>query len=107
VTFEIVAAPEAAQALGALPGHQRALVRDTINRRLRHEPTKVSKSRIKRLRGLSQPQYRLRVGDIRVFYDVTETTVHVLAIIPKAQAQAWLEEEGTPRPGGGTGADEG
>ena len=51
-----------------------------------HEPTKVSKSRIKRLRGLSQPQYRLRVGDIRVFYDVTETTVHVLAIIPKAQA---------------------
>jgi mRNA-degrading endonuclease RelE of RelBE toxin-antitoxin system len=72
-----------------------------------HEPTKVSKSRIKRLRGLSQPQYRLRVGDIRVFYDVTETTVQVLAVIPKAQAQAWLEEEGTPRPGGGTGEDEG
>jgi hypothetical protein len=42
------------------------VVRDTISRHLRHEPTKVSKSRIKRLRGLSQPQYRLRVGDIRV-----------------------------------------
>ena len=100
-------APEAAQALAALSGHQRALVTDTINRHLRHEPTKVSKSRIKRLRGLSQPQYRLRVGDIRVFYDVTETTVQVLAIIPKAQAQAWLEQEGPPGPGGGPGAGEG
>jgi mRNA interferase RelE/StbE len=107
MTFEIVVAPDAARVLRKLPGHERALVTETINRHLRHEPTKVSKSRIKRLRGLSQPQYRLRVGDIRVFYDVTETTVQVLAIIPKAQAQAWLKEEGTPRPNGGTGAGEG
>jgi mRNA interferase RelE/StbE len=107
MTFEIVVAPDAAQVLRTLPGHERALVKDTINRHLRHEPTKVSKSRIKRLRGLSQPQYRLRVGDIRVFYDVTETTVHVLAIIPKGQAQAWLDEEGTPGSVGGTGGGEG
>jgi len=58
-------------------------------------PEKVSKSRIKRLRGLSQPQYRLRVGDIRVFYDVTETQVEVLAVVSKAEAQAWLNEQGT------------
>jgi len=51
----------------ALPAHVRAEVRDAIEVHLRHEPTKVSKSRIKRLRGLSQPQFRLRVGDIRVF----------------------------------------
>src|SRR5216684_2954283 len=107
MAFDIVLAPEAARVLRKLPGHERALVTDTIDRHLRHEPTKVSKSRIKRLRGLSQPQYRLRVGDITVFYDVTETTVQVLAIIPKAQAQAWLGEEGTPGPGGGTGTSEG
>src|ERR1700686_2126576 len=105
MTFEIVVAPDAAQVLRKLHGHGRALVTDTINRHLRHEPTKVSKSRIKRLRGLSQPQYRLRVGDIRVFYDVTETTVEILAIIEKQEAQAWLDEEGTPsargRPGQG------
>ena len=72
---------------------------------LTHEPTKVSKSRIKRLRGLSQPQYRLRVDDIRVFYDVTETQVQVLAIVTKAEAQSWLDEEGTPTQGGqGRGA---
>jgi len=101
MAFDIVLAPEAAHVLRKLRGHERALVKATINRHLRHEPTKVSKSRIKRLRGLSQPQYRLRVGDIRVFYDVTETAVEVLAIVPKAQAQAWLAAEGTPSPGGG------
>lgn len=74
-----------------------------LERQLRNEPTKVSKSRIKRLRGLSQPQYRLRVGDIRVFYDVTEKTVEVLAIVTKGEAQAWLDEEGTPAPGGSAG----
>ncbi len=62
---------------------------------LRHEPTKTSKTRIKRLRGLSRPQYRLRVGDdIRVFYDVTEDTVEVLAIVPKSEANEWLERYG-------------
>jgi len=103
MTFDIVLAPEAARVLRKLPGHERVLVKDTIDRHLRHEPTKISKSRIKRLRGLSQPQYRLRVGDIRVFYDVTETAVEVLSIIPKAQAQAWLAAKGTPSPGGGAG----
>jgi len=30
-----------------------------------------------------------------VFYDVTGTTVEILAIVSKAQAQAWLDEKGT------------
>jgi len=64
---------------------------------------KVSKSRIKRLRGLDRPQFRLRVDEVRVFYDVQESTVQVLAIVPKAQADAWLEAEGTPSKAGGTG----
>lgn len=29
--------------------------------------------------GVSHPQFRLRVGDIRGFYDVAEDTVEVLA----------------------------
>jgi mRNA-degrading endonuclease RelE of RelBE toxin-antitoxin system len=74
---------------------------------LRHEPTKVSKSRIKRLRGLDQPQYRLRVDEIRVFYDVTETSVEVLAIVSKAEAQDWLDQEAAPGPPRGSGRGEG
>ena len=76
-------------------------VKDAIEVHLRHAATKVSKSRIKRLRGLSQPQYRLRVADVRVFYDVTETEVEILAIVHKDEAQAWLDEEGTPTESGG------
>ena len=56
----------------------------------------MSKSRIKRLRGLSQPQYRLRVGEVRVFYDVTGTAVEILAIVTKEEAAGWLAEHGTP-----------
>ena len=31
---------------------------------------------------------------MRVFYDVTETTVEVLAIVTKPDAEAWLERIG-------------
>ena len=94
--FELILAPEAAKALLRLSARRRAEVRDALERHLRFEPTKTSKSRIKRLRGMSQPQYRLRVNDIRVFYDVTETAVEILAIIEKSEAQEWLHEAGTP-----------
>jgi len=100
---EVVLAPEAAKAYGALPANRRAEVRDAIERHLKHAPTQVSKSRIKRLRGLSQPQYRLRVGEVRVFYDVTRQAVAVLAIVTKAEAASWLAEHGAPGAPGGAG----
>src|SRR6266550_7812817 len=107
MAFEIVLAPAAATVLKNLAVPVRTGVVKAIDEHLTHQPTKVSKSRIKRLRGLSQPQYRLRVGDIRVFYDVTETQVQVLAIVTKADAQAWLDQQGTPvkdePEGGGVG----
>ena len=101
--FEVILAPEAVKSLRRLQAHIRAEMKDALEVHLRHEPTKVSKSRIKRLRGLRQPQFRLRVGDIRVFYDVTETAVEILAIVEKHEAQGWLNEEGTPAAGGSTG----
>jgi mRNA-degrading endonuclease RelE of RelBE toxin-antitoxin system len=105
--YEIVLAPGAVRSLRQLAADRRALVRDALERHLRFEPTKISKSRIKRLRGLSRPQYRLRVGETRVFYDVTETAVEVLAIVSKEEAQAWLDAEGAPEAGGGPGAGQG
>ena len=74
---------------------------------LRHEPRKVSKSRIKRPKGIAKPQYRLRVGETRVFYDVRDETVEVLAIVAKRQAETWIQAEGTPQPDGGAGEGEG
>jgi len=105
--FEIVLAPQAVEGLQALRADVQSGVRDAIELHLRQEPTKLSKSRIKRLRGLDRPQYRLRVNEVRVFYDVTETTVEVLAIIPKEQAEARLAEEATPTSPGGPGEGEG
>ena len=92
--YEIILAPEAAEDLGGLKANPRAEVREGIEMHLRHEPEKVSRSRIKRLRKLSQPQYRLRIGDVRVFYDVSEKSVEVLAIVLKPEAATWLAKHG-------------
>ena len=105
--FEIVLAPAAVKELRSLRADIRARVRDAIELHLRHEPKRLSKSRIKRLRSLDRPQYRLKVDEVRVFYDVTEATVEVLAIVPKAQAAAWLAEKAPPAASGGSGQGEG
>ena len=92
--FEILLAPEAIEDLRRLEPDVRSGVRAAIELHLRHEPSKVSRSRIKRLRGLSRPQFRLRVGDVRVFYDVVGTAVQVLAVVAKTTAADWLAELG-------------
>ena len=92
--FEIILAPEAVQDLKRLQAHERATVRDALEKHLRHEPTKTSRSRIKRLRGLSRPQFRLRVGEIRLFYDVVGNRVEVLAVVAKSLAAEWLRDLG-------------
>ena len=92
--FEIVLAPEAARTMKALPVFHRAAIRDALETHLRREPAKTSKSRIKRLRGLSQPQFRLRVDEFRVFYDINGQEVQVLAIVSKEETEAWLAEYG-------------
>jgi mRNA-degrading endonuclease RelE of RelBE toxin-antitoxin system len=94
--FEILLAPEAVEDLRSLKADVRAEVREAIEKHLRHEPEKESRSQIKRLGGLSQPQYRLRVGEIRVFYDVLKSQVQVLAIVLKEEATKWLSEAGRP-----------
>lgn len=94
--YEVLLAPEAVEDLRALEANLRAEVREAMEAHLRHEPKKTSKSRIKRLRGRSRPQYRLGVGEVRVFYDVTGDTVEVLAIVAKSEAEAWLARFGSP-----------
>ncbi len=87
---EIVLAPLAVEDLERLSARWRAMVRDALENHLRRQPAKVGKARIKRLRGVRRPRYRLRVDDIR------ERTVEVLAVVPKTEAAAWLQEMGEP-----------
>lgn len=46
------------------------------------------------LRGVSRPEYRVSVGEFRIFYDVKDAEVEVLAIVPKPRASEWLERYG-------------
>ena len=92
--YEIIFAPEAAEDLQQLKANIRTVVRASLQQYLRHQPELVSKSRIKRLRGMTHPQYRLRVDEIRVYYDVGQSTVEILAIVGKKEADAWLTQFG-------------
>jgi mRNA interferase RelE/StbE len=94
--FDVILAPEAVVDLKGFKANDRAEVRAAIETHLRHEPRKTSRSRIKRLRGVSSPQFRLRVGEVRVFYDVSGGVVEVLAIVAKSQAGSWLARFGSP-----------
>jgi mRNA-degrading endonuclease RelE of RelBE toxin-antitoxin system len=89
--YELIFAPEALQDLKRLSARDRSNVLDNIERHLRYTPDRISQASIKRLQGISRPQYRLRIGDIRVYYDVIEQNVEILAIIPKSSAADWLE----------------
>lgn len=92
--FMVVLASEAVEDLRMLTASACATVRAALETHLRDQPEKTSRSRIKRLRGLLRPQYRLRVDDVRVFYDVSGTTVEILAIVAKSEAQSWLARFG-------------
>jgi len=98
MAFDILLAPEAVEDLRALKANVRAAVRSALETHLRYEPAKASRSRsrIKRLRDLRGPQYRLRVGEVRVFYDVSGATVEILAIVAKSEAEGWLRRFGNP-----------
>jgi mRNA-degrading endonuclease RelE of RelBE toxin-antitoxin system len=96
MAFDIVLAPEAVGDLRALKANVRAVVKNALETHLRHEPARVSRSRIKRLRGVLRPQYRPRVGEIRIFYDVSDMAVEILATVLKSEAEEWLRKFGNP-----------
>lgn len=98
MTYEIVLTDTARAHFGALDARERALIKDGLRDRLGHEPMKASRSRIKRLREMDHPEFRLRLAPYRIFYDVIGSTVVVLAIVPKNETAEWLGEHGVKSP---------
>jgi addiction module RelE/StbE family toxin len=92
--YEIILKRSAIADLDALRKYDAAEIADAMERHLHHDPTKESKSRIKRLRGLSNPDYRLRVGDYRVFYVVDEDArrIEVLRVMHKDHTLPYYKE---------------
>jgi mRNA-degrading endonuclease RelE of RelBE toxin-antitoxin system len=64
-----------------LTAHQRAIVLDGIEEQLLHEPLRETRNR-KLLRPNPIAPWELRLGDLRVFYDVAPdlATVEILAV---------------------------
>ena len=98
MSYEVVIARGAQAQFERLDGRWRSRLKKEMRRHLEHWPKRESKSRIKQLRGLRRPQYRMRVNEMRVFYDVNETLrrVEVLGFVHKAETAAWLDEHGAP-----------
>ena len=63
MTYAIQITAKADDDLAAIQAFHCAEILDAIDEHLTHGPTVISRSRIKRLRLLDSPAYRLRVGD--------------------------------------------
>lgn len=87
--FEVVMRPGALRQLERLRRFDAVQILAAIDRHLRHEPDRTSRSRIKRLRGRQDSTYRLRVRDYRVFFDVADGVVTVLAILHKRDSRTF------------------
>ena len=94
MAFEIELVLEAETDLDGIQPFYRNQILDAIEQHLRHAPTKVSRARIKRLRLMESPAYRLRVDEYRVFYDVDEEqqVVTVLRVLDKERSLRYLAE---------------
>jgi mRNA-degrading endonuclease RelE of RelBE toxin-antitoxin system len=79
VPYRIEFSPEAVDHLDGLTARQRSTLLDAIERQLLHEPRAETRQR-KSLRPNPLAEYRLRVGDLRVYYDVGDTIVVIKAV---------------------------
>jgi mRNA interferase RelE/StbE len=91
--FRIVVRPHAAAQIRRARRVDAVAILDAIETHLRHEPERLSRSRIKRLRGSKTATYRLRVRDYRVFYDVVKAEVVVIAVLHKRETAEFYREE--------------
>ena len=102
MAFRIELIDSAKADLRRLRAVDRAKILDRIETHLKHQPTMQSRSRIKQLRQETDPPYRLRAVDIRVYYDVDDARqlVVILGIVPKSGSAAWLAGPNARRPKG-------
>ena len=91
--FRIVFRPGAAGQIRRLRRVVAVAIIHAIETHLQYEPERVSRSRVKRLRGKQDATYRLRVGEYRVFYDVVEDQVIVTAVLHKQETVGFYRED--------------
>jgi len=80
VPYTVEFAQSVERHLRVLTARERKTVLDAIGRQLLHEPLKETRQR-KPLRPNPIAPWELRVGQLRIFYDVTETESGVVRIL--------------------------
>ncbi|MBI5243707.1 MAG: type II toxin-antitoxin system RelE/ParE family toxin [Elusimicrobia bacterium] len=92
--YAILLRPSAVKDFDRLRKYDAAAIADGMERFLGDRPARESGSRIKRLRGISSPDFRLRLGEHRVFYNLNdeERRVDVLRILHKDETAEYYEE---------------
>ena len=90
--FDLHYSDEALGQLKRLRRFDQVSILDQIETMLTVNPTLVSKAKIKLLP--APTQYRLRVGEFRVFYDVDGSVVRILQVLSKKETLEYLR--GTP-----------
>lgn len=79
MAYDIQYDPRVKAHLRALTKTQQQTVRDTIDQRLKHEPKKEDRNRFE-MEPNQWATWELRVGTMRVYYDVGDDLVYVQAI---------------------------
>lgn len=77
--YKIEYSPEAVEHLAELTARQCATVLDVVPRQLAHQPTVPTRNRAP-MRPNLIGHCRLRIGDLRVYYDVIESPERVVVV---------------------------
>jgi mRNA interferase RelE/StbE len=88
--YEVRYSNEAVEQLKQMRAFDRRVILDEIEQVLGVNPTVVSKARVKRLRQPAPTEYRLRVGEFRIFYDVEDGAVLIIQILSKQDSSLYL-----------------
>jgi mRNA interferase RelE/StbE len=84
--YQIHYSEKAAADIQALRAYDSRKILEAVERHLRYDAKAESRSRIKRMKAPFWSQYRLRVDEFRVYYDVADDAgvVNVLRVLLKA-----------------------
>ena len=70
--YAVKYSPETVEHMEAISARQRAIILETVDEQLTHQPTVATRNR-KPMRANTIAPWELRIGEVRVYYDVQES----------------------------------
>jgi len=95
LSYRIEYSPDAEDHLRALTARQQAIVLDAVDNQLAHQPKTITKNR-KPMQPNPVAPWELRVGTLRVYYDIEEepeSVVYIRAVGIKVRSRVYIGGE--------------